>query len=117
MKTYAKLRSGSFNALVRSWGEVNTGLQAVAEEVTDYTKRAFEDATRTLEQLVRAKSPEQVIEIQSQFVQTFFDAYVAKISKLTELYVVMARDASKPITQAPIKKDTSKIALFRHALK
>jgi hypothetical protein len=103
---YAKLGSDSFNALVRSWGDVNKGFQAVAEEVTDYTKTAFEDATRTLEQLVRAKSPEQVIEIQSQFVQTFFDAYVAKLSKLSELYVVMARDASKLITQAPIKKDT-----------
>ena len=102
---HARLGSDSFNAVVRSWGEVNKGFQAVAEEVTDYTKRAFEDATRTFEQLVRAKSPEQVIEIQSQFVRNSFDAYVAKMSKLSEMYVAMARDASKPITQTPIKKD------------
>jgi hypothetical protein len=97
---YAKLGSDSFNAVVRSWGEVNKGFQAVAEEVTDYTKRAFEDATRTFEQLVRAKSPEQVIEIQSQFAQTSFDTYVAQMSKLSELYVAMARDSSKPVAQA-----------------
>lgn len=103
---YAKLGSDSFDAVVRSWGEVNKGFQAVAGEVTDYTKRAFEDATRTFEQLVKAKSPEQVIEIQSQFVQTSLDAYVAKLSKLSEIYVAMARDVSKPIAQAPIKKDT-----------
>ena len=102
---YAKLGSDSFNAVVRSWGEVNKGFQAVAEELTDYTKRAFDDATRTFEELVRAKSPEQVIEIQSQFVQTSFDAYVAKMSKLSEMYVAMARDASTPFVQTTIKKD------------
>ena len=103
---YAKLGSDGFNAVVHSWGEVNKGFQAVAEEVTDYTKRVFEDATRAFEQLVRAKSPEQLIEIQSQFIQTSFDAYVAKMSKLSEMYVALARDASKPIAQARIKKDT-----------
>jgi hypothetical protein len=46
---------------------VNKGLQAIAAEVTDYSKKSFEDGTRAFEQLLRAKSFEQVIEIQSQF--------------------------------------------------
>ena len=100
---YVKLGGASFDTVFR-W--MNKGFQAVAEEVTDYTKKAFEDATRTLQQLIGAKSPEQVIEIQSQYAQTSFDAYVAKMSKLSEMYVAIARDASKPITQAPIKRDT-----------
>ncbi len=92
---YAKLDGASFDTVFHSWGEMNKGLQAIAEEVTDYTKKAFEDATRTFQRLITAKSPEQVIEIQSQYAQTSFDAYVAKMSKLTEMYVAIARDASK----------------------
>jgi hypothetical protein len=103
---HVKLTRDSFGGFVRSWGEVNKGFLAVAEEVSDYTKKAFEDATRIFKELVTAKSPEQVIEIHSQFAQTSFDAYVAKISKLSEIYVVMVRDASKPMTQATIKKGT-----------
>ena len=36
-------------------------------EVTDYSKKAFEDGTRAFEQLLGAKSFEQVVEIQSQY--------------------------------------------------
>ena len=101
---YAKLGSDSFNAVVRSWGEVNKGFQAVAEEVTDYSKRAFEDATRTFEQLVRAKSPEQVIEIQSQYAKKAYDTYMAEMSKLGEMYVGLAKNAYKPVESALAKK-------------
>jgi hypothetical protein len=34
---------------------------------TEYSKKAFEDATRAFEQLVGSKSIEQTIEIQSQY--------------------------------------------------
>jgi hypothetical protein len=103
---YRMTSSGSFEAVVRSWGEVAKGFQAIGAEVIDYSKRAFENATGTFQQLIGAKSPEQMIEIQSQFAQTSFDTYVAQMSKLSELYVAMARDSSKPIAQAPIKEGT-----------
>ena len=101
---YQQPNIDGLEAVVRSWGEVNKGFQAIAAEVTDYSKRAFADATGTFEQLIGAKSPEQVIEIQSQFVQKSFDTYVAKMSKLSEMYVTMARDAYQLVAQAPIKK-------------
>ena len=41
---------------------VNRGLQALTSRITDNAKSAFEDATRTFQQVVAAKSLEQVIE-------------------------------------------------------
>jgi hypothetical protein len=35
--------------------------------VTDYSKKAFEDAARAFEQLAGSKSVEQAIQIQSQY--------------------------------------------------
>ncbi len=48
---------------------MNKGFQAIAAEVTDYSKKAFEDSTRAFEQLIGAKSIEQAIEIQSHVCQ------------------------------------------------
>jgi hypothetical protein len=88
-----------FDAALRSYGELNKGFQAITAKVTDYSKKAFEDAARAFEQLAGSKSIEQAIEIQSQY-----DTWVAEASKLSEMYVGMARDAYKPVEQAVAKR-------------
>ena len=64
---FQKVGKDSFEAAVRSMGEVNKGLQAIVAEVTDYSKKAVEDSMRAFEQLMGAKTVEQAIEIQSQY--------------------------------------------------
>ena len=93
-----------FDAAVRSFGEMNRGFQAIAAEVTDYSKKAFEDSTRAFEQLIGAKTIEQAIEIQSQYAKKAYDSYVAEMSKLGEMYVGLAQDAYKPVEAAFTKK-------------
>ena len=92
-----------FDAFVRSYGEANKGFQAIAAEVADYSKTAFEDATRAFQQLVSAKSAEQAFEIQSQYAKAY-DAYVAQASKLGEMWVDLARATYKPVERAVAKK-------------
>ena len=60
---FQKVGKDGFDAAVKSFGEVNKGFQAIAAEVTDYSKKAFEDGTRAFEQLIGAKSVEQAVEI------------------------------------------------------
>ena len=95
---------GGFDAAVRSCGEVNKGFQAIAAEVTDYSKKTFEDGFRAWEQLVGAKSVGQMIEIQSQYAKKAYDTYIAEVSKLGEMYVGLARNAYKPVEQATARK-------------
>lgn len=92
-----------FDASVRSFGEVNQGLQAITATIVDYSKKAFEDGTRTFEQLIGVKSFEQALEIQSQYAKKAFDAYIAQASKLGQMYVDLARNAYKPVEQAASK--------------
>jgi phasin family protein len=101
---FQKVGKDGFDAAVRSFGEVNKGFQAIAAEVTDYSKKAFEDSTRAFEQLIGAKSIEQAIEIQSQYAKKAYDAYVAEMSKLGEMYVGLAKDAYRPVEVAFNKK-------------
>jgi len=106
---FQRVGKDGFDASVRSLGEVNKGLQAIAATVTDYSKKTFEDGTRAFEQLIGAKSFEQAFEIQSQYAKRAFDAYVAQTSKLGEMYVDLARNAYKPVEQA-VAKTAKKVA-------
>jgi hypothetical protein len=101
---FQKVGKDGFDAAVRSFGEVNKGFQAIAAEVTDYSKKAFEDSTRAFEQLSGAKSVEQAIEIQSSYAKKAYDTYIAEVSKLGEMYAGLAKDAYKPVEAAFAKK-------------
>ena len=106
---FQRASKDGFDASVRSVGEINRGFQAIADTVVDYSKKSFEDGTRTFEQLIGAKSFEQVWEIQAQYAKKAFDAYIAHSSKLGEMYVDLARNAYQPVEQA-VAKTARKVA-------
>lgn len=93
---FQKAGKDSFEAVARSYGDANKGFQAIVSEYTNYSKKAFEDGTRAFEQLVGAKSAEQAIEIQSQYVKKAYEAHIAQMTKLGEMYVSLAQNAFKP---------------------
>ena len=101
---FQKLSKDNFDATVRSYAELNKGFQAIAAKMTDYSKQAFEDATRTFEQLVGAKSFEHAIEVQSQYAKRAYDTWVAEASKLGEMNAAVARGAYKPVERAVSRK-------------
>jgi hypothetical protein len=99
-----KLGKDNYDAVLRSYSEWSKSCQAIGARVTDYSKKAFDDATRTFEKLVGAKSLESVIEIQSQYVKRAYDTWISEASKLGEMYAAVARDAYKPVEKAVTKK-------------
>jgi hypothetical protein len=101
---FQKMGKDNYDAVLRSYGELNNGLQAIGARMTEYSKQAFEDATRAFEQVVGAKSLESVIEIQSQHAKKAYDNWVAEASKIGEMYASVARDAYKPVEKAVAKK-------------
>lgn len=77
--------------------------QAIVAEVTNYSKKAFEDGFHAFEQLVGAKSAEQAFETQTRYAKKAYGSYMAQMSKLGEMYVGLARSAYKPIEDAASK--------------
>jgi hypothetical protein len=90
----------SFEAAGRSLSEVNRGFQAIAAEMTEYSKKAFNDAIRTWEQLIGVKSLEQAIQIQSDYAKRVYENHMAELSKLGEMCVGMVQAASKPVDES-----------------
>jgi hypothetical protein len=95
-------RLGQFNtdAAMRMFGDWNKGWQAIAAEMSDYSKRAFEDGTATFEKLLGAKSLEQAFEIQTSFAKRAYDDYMHQMTKIGSMYTNLAKDAYKPVERA-----------------
>ena len=97
---FQKLSQGNTDAAMKMFGEWTKGWQAIAAEMTDYTKRSFEESTATFEKLLSAKSLEQAVEIQSGFAKRAYDGYMHQMSKIGGLYADLAKEAYKPVEKA-----------------
>ena len=101
---YQKLSKDGFDATLRSFGEANKGFQALVAEMTDYSKKAFDDGIHAWEQLLGVKSIDQAIQIQSQYAKRAYDNYIAEVSKLGEMYAALTRNAYAPVERAVARK-------------
>ena len=69
----------NMDATVKSFGSLSNGLQAIAAE-----------------KLIGAKSLEKAFEVQSDYLKTAYEGFVAEATKLGELYTDLAKEAYKP---------------------
>jgi len=86
----------SMEATMKSFGALSKSMQAIAVEVTDYSKKVFEQGTVATEKLIGAKSLEKAFEVQTDFVKSSYESFVAEATKLGELYTDLAKEAYKP---------------------
>jgi phasin family protein len=96
---YQNAVEGGFEAATRSFGEINRGAQAIAAEMTGYSKKTLEDVFQAWEQLLRARSFGDVVDIQTRYAKNAYDTHISEMSRLTDLYLDLARNASKPVEQ------------------
>jgi hypothetical protein len=96
---YQRAVESGFEAANRSFAEINRGFHAIATEMTDFSRRRLEDVLQSWEQLLRARSFGDVVDVQTRYAQRAYDAYTAEMSKLGEMYLDTTREASKPIEQ------------------
>ncbi len=95
-----KISQTSMDSSMKMFGEWTKNWQAIAAEMSDYTKRSFEDSTQTFEKLVSSKSIEQVVEIQSNFAKRSYDEYMHQMTKIGGMYAELAKEAYKPVERA-----------------
>ena len=86
----------SLDMAMASFGTWTKNAQAIATEVADYSKRSFEDSAAAWEKLLGAKSLETAMEVQSQYLKTSYESFVAESTKLGGLYADLAKEAYKP---------------------
>ncbi len=89
---------GNIEALVESGRIAAKGFEHLGQEAADYSRRSFETATAAMKSLASVKSPTDFFKLQSDYMRSAFDAYVAEASKHTEAMIKLAGDAAQPIS-------------------
>ena len=91
-----KFGKDSMDMAMASLGAWTKNAQAIATEVADYSKKSFEGSAAAWEKLIGAKSLDKVMEVQSEYLKSSYEDFVAESTKLGELYADFAKEAYKP---------------------
>lgn len=99
MKSFEEFQTfgkDGFEAYVASSNALTKGMQSIAQEAADYSRKAFEKGTAAFEKAAAVKSFDKAIEVQQAFAKESYDALVAQMTKFSELYLATAKEAYKP---------------------
>lgn len=93
----------STETMMSSFGAWSKSAQAIAVELTDYSKKSIEDSAAAWERLMGSKTLEKAMEVQSEYLKSSYEDFVAEATKLGELYADLAKEAYKPFEGALAK--------------
>lgn len=92
-----KLGQSNMDSAIHMFDEWNRNWHAIAAEMSDYTKRSFEEGSATLARLMASKSVGHAIEIQASYAKRAYDDYEQQVTKIGGMYANIASDASHPV--------------------
>lgn len=96
IEDFQKFGKEGVDTALASFGVVTKGFQAIAVELADYSKKSFEDGSATLEKLIGAKTLDKAVEVQNAYFKSSYEGFVSQASKISEMYVDIAKDVYKP---------------------
>jgi len=100
MQKFGKNAEGMAQAPFGAWTK---NAQAIASEVAGYSKKSFEDSSAVWEKLMGAKTLGSAVEVQSEYLKSSYEDFVAQSTKLGELHAGLAKEAYTPFEGAMAK--------------
>ncbi|HYG28624.1 MAG TPA: phasin family protein [Allosphingosinicella sp.] len=92
-----ELTKGNVEALVASTKVAAKAVETIGQEVAEFGRKSFEDASAALKGFTEVKSATDLFRLQSDFARSQFDTVVAETSKLSETVIRFAGQAAEPI--------------------
>ncbi|MFB9952004.1 phasin family protein [Rhizobium puerariae] len=102
----SKKSKEAMDGMLKSYSEVAKGFQAIATEASDYSKKSFQDMTTFVEALAASRSIEAVYELQTNYIKSTCEGFIAEAGKMGDMYAELAKSAYKPY-EAPVAKSTA----------
>ena len=84
------------DAVTKSATVAGKGIESINSEIYSYSKQSIEDAVSASKAVMGSKSVHEAFEFQTDFAKSAFEAYVAELSKISELTTAATKDAFAP---------------------
>lgn len=91
--TYGK---DNAEAVTKSATVAGKGIETINSEIYSYSKQSIEDSVAATKAVLGSKSVHEAFEFQTDYVKSAFEAYVAEMSKITELATATTKDSFAP---------------------
>ncbi|HWH22324.1 MAG TPA: phasin family protein, partial [Allosphingosinicella sp.] len=85
-------------ALVASSKIAAKGVEGLGQSAADYGRRSFEEASAALKSFAEVRSPTDFFKLQSDYVRSAFDSWVAESARTSEAVIKLAGEVAEPIT-------------------
>jgi len=112
MSGFAEMQKTSAEAFMASAGAVAKGFEKITAEQTTFAKAAFEDSVSTAKEASVAKSFQEAIDLNSEFVRTTVEKNMGQMTKLAEIWTETAKESAEPLT-AQYNEMIEKMQAFR----
>lgn len=86
-------------AFVASATVAAKGFEAISARAANYSKTAMENHMAATKAIMTSKSVQEVAEKQAAYAKSAFEAYVAEMTKMTELMTGMSKEVIAPINE------------------
>jgi phasin family protein len=93
-----ELTKGNVEALVASTKIAAKAVETIGQDVAEFSRKSFDDASAALKGFAEVKSPADFFRLQGDFARSQFDTLVAETSKLSETMIKFAGQAAEPIS-------------------
>jgi len=105
----AHMARGNVEAMLASSRAATQGIEAIARDVADFSRKTFEETTAAARAMATVKTPNELMALQNDFAKTQFDAAVAQMSKLSETMVKLMGEVFEPMqARATVATDKMK---------
>jgi phasin family protein len=93
-----ELYRGNLDAFVEAGKIAATGAQSIGQDIAAKSRDSLEQTANTVRTFAEAKSPTELLQLQSDLTRTAFDRFVEDSSALTESFVKLAGEAFQPLS-------------------
>lgn len=83
------------------------GMQEIAAQTSDYSKKSFEAAQGLVEKMIGVKSIDKAFELQTEFSKQTYEGFVAQSTKVADIYASLMKEAFKPVEAAFAKAQSA----------
>jgi phasin family protein len=94
----ADMYRGNIDAFAEAGRIAASGAQSIGQDIVAKSRDGLEQTANTVRTFAEAKSPTELLQLQSDFARTAFDRFVEQSSSLTESFVKLAGEAFQPIS-------------------
>ena len=95
--TMTAMTRGNADALIESSRIATGGLQAIAQDVADFSKQSLERTASAAQTLASAKTMPELAQLQSEFAQTQFKIAVDEFNKLSQTMFQTMTEIFEPL--------------------